>query len=75
MGQARGLKAHEMRGRPAGALPGGDAEGPKGRLTRLEKDLIASRGKKRDPVCRSNCCRRRTSSMSWPTATIASPRQ
>ena len=47
---------------------------PKGRLTRLEKHLVASRGKRRDPACRSNYWRSRASSTSWRKAVTASPR-
>ena len=37
---------------------------PKGRLTRLEKQLIAKPWQRRDPACRSSCCHRRASSTS-----------
>ena len=47
---------------------------PKGRLTRLEKHWSPSRGKRRDPVCRSNCWHKRASSTSLPKAATVLPR-
>jgi hypothetical protein len=47
---------------------------PKGRLTRWRSTWSASHGKRRGPECRSSCWRRRTSSTSWPKASIASPK-
>jgi len=47
---------------------------PKGRLTRLEKHLIAQAWQEHDPACRSNCWRRRANSTSWPKAATASPK-
>src|SRR5205085_1594035 len=55
---------------------------PKGRLTRLEKHLIAKPWQEARPGVQSlpqrrlgsNCCRSRASSTSWPKAATASPR-
>jgi len=47
---------------------------PKGRLTRLEKHLIAQPWHRRDPACRSSCWRNKASSTCWRKAATASPR-
>jgi hypothetical protein len=47
---------------------------PKGRLNRLEQQLLARRGTRPGLACRSSCCRRMASSTCSPRAPIASPR-
>jgi Transposase DDE domain len=80
-GQARGLKAHEMRAAdpPVHYLVGT----PKGRLTRLEKHLVARPWQEARPGVQSlprrrpgsNCWRSRASSTFLPRAATASPKE
>ena len=47
---------------------------PKGRLTRLERDLVGKSWQEARPGSRSSCCRRTASSTCSPKASTASPR-
>ena len=47
---------------------------PKGRLTRLERDLVGKSWQEARPGSRSSCCRKTASSTCSPKASTASPR-